>query len=87
MTVVRIDVTLDPDHRQGVLDALREQPDVVSVTAGAESFDVELAGYATDAARARASEILRTVTAATGTDLGALALAPDPDASDGATTA
>jgi len=83
MTVVRIDVSIDPDHRQAVLDGLREQPDVVSVTAGADGFDVELAGYQRDAAHARAAEALRIVAEATGTDLGAFAVAPHPDAHAG----
>lgn len=77
MTAVRIDVALDPELRQPVLDALREQPDVTTVTATREGFELELAGYAPDAARGRAAEALRTVAAATGIDLAALTIAPD----------
>jgi hypothetical protein len=83
MTVVRIDETLDPDHRQGVLDALREQADVTAVTAGADAFDIDLAGYDRDAANARAAELLRTVLEATGTDPSGLAVAPHPEAHPG----
>jgi hypothetical protein len=83
MTVVRVDVALDPDRRQGVLDALREQPDVTSVTAAADGFDLELAGYQRDAARSRTEEVLRIVAEATGTDAGALTLAPARDAHPG----
>lgn len=83
MTVVRVDSALGPDRRQGVLDALREQPDVTSVTAGADGFDVEFAGYARDAAESRAAEVLKNVTEATGDDLAALTLAPHADARPG----
>ncbi len=83
MTVVRIDVTLDPDHRQGVLDALREQPDVTGVTAGADAFEIDLAGYDPDAAAARAAEVLRTVVEATGTDPATLVVAPPPGSQPG----
>lgn len=77
MTAVRVDVALDPELRQPVLDALREQPDVAAVTATPDGFELELAGYAPDAARGRAAEALRTVATATGTDPAVLTIAPD----------
>jgi hypothetical protein len=86
MTVVRVQTTLSPDGRQGLVDGLRAQPDVTSVTSTAEGFDVELAGYGIDAAAARTTGLLRIVAPEAGVDPTDAVVVPHPDADAGGLT-
>lgn len=86
MTVVRVQTTLSPDGRQGLVDGLRSQPDVTAVTSTAEGFEIDLAGYGIDGAAARATELLRVVAPDVGLDPRDAVVVPDPDADAGGLT-
>lgn len=83
MTAVRVRADLDDTQLEQVLAGLRGQPDVSAVNATADGFEVELAGYALDAAEARTVELLRMIEPEAGVARGALRTETHPDASPG----
>lgn len=83
MTAVRVRAELDDALLTTVLETLRGQPDVSEVVTTADGFEVDLAGYALDAAEARVVELLRMAEAAAGVERGALRTEHDDDASPG----
>ncbi|WP_022929849.1 hypothetical protein [Patulibacter americanus] len=83
MTAVRVRAALDDTQLEQVLAGLRGQPDVAAVTTTGDGFEVELAGYALDAAEARTVELLRMIEPEAGVERGALRTESHPDASPG----
>ena len=83
MTAVRVRADLDDTQLEQVLAGLRGQPDVASVTTTGDGFEVELAGYALDAAEARTVELLRMIEPEAGVERGALRTETHPGASPG----
>jgi hypothetical protein len=83
MTAVRVRAALDDTQLEQVLAGLRGQPDVAAVTTTGDGFEVELAGYALDAAEARTVELLRMIEPEAGVERGALRTETHPDASPG----